>query len=261
MSELRALRVAVVNKNFFLSLLCFFAATLLFASGMLAADSQKLVDVRDILKKADAVKFQNGVTKITYDTPKGAGSEKEKRTATAYYYKNKEGDEFEYRESVTKTSTRTRVYTIIIRPDGDWSLYPGVAVRIPGDASPPRYYGMKPVLGTVEDCMEENAPCVRVVIDASPDNQTPSMRRYEFLISKDSGMIIRRRGFSKDGKILLQFTVTTIEKNYDFPVANFEIPKDRTMLFPDNQSEYAAIIRKYVSRATKTKNQPKRKTQ
>jgi len=234
-----------------------------------ADESKKLVDVRDILRNSDAVLFQNGITKKVGEQFDSGG--RGKWMFTVYYYKNRENNNYSYHEYSLQNERKTSSSIKIERPDGVWSLYSGVAIRQPDgqrDAVITIYLDSKPVLGTVTDCFENGEPCMRVDITPSldgqqnppPGYQEPNIYRYEFLISKNSGVIILRRSYSKQGKILLQEKITSVEKNYDFPISNFEIPKNYRILFPDNQSEYGALLLKYGRSANNNKTNQQQNT-
>jgi len=232
-----------------------------------ADEHEKLVDVRDILKNADAALFQNSVTKVTSE--QASSDKKGKWVLTSYYFKNNENEDFAYQKSTLKTDRTTHSNIMIKRPDGNWSLYSGVAIHQPDYDQTHDiaiYHDSKPVLGTVKDCLDNEVPCLRIEITPSINGQGISAQgiqeqiiyRYEFLISKLSGMIILRRGYSKDGKVILQGRITSVEKNCDIPLSIFEIPKDYKILFPGNQSENLSLIRKYDRLPTQTKKQPNR---
>ena len=155
-----------------------------------ADDSVKVVDVREMLKRADTILFQDGVTKIISEHPE-TGANGGKWTFTKYCYKNKEGDKFTYVERMLVSSIKTFRGIRISRPDGHWTLYSGAAIHEPEDMNISDnivYNDSKPVMGSVEDFAENGMQCIRIEIILPPDNkdksrhnsQTQYIRRYIF---------------------------------------------------------------------------------
>jgi len=256
------MKTSTIKSKFELYFVIFILAPI----SMQADSYEKLVDVRDVLNNADAVLFENGVTKVVSTRPEAAVSGH--WIITTYYYKNKNHGNFTYRETVLVANRKKYTTINILRPDGNWSLCSGNAIREPSDMSQTNaiiYHDSKPVMGTVEDVIEDGVQCYRIIIIASTDDKQATLHnyreqmvhRYEFLISKVSGVIIASRYYTKKGKMIYEDRITTLDQNSDFPISNFEISKNYRMLFPDNKSEYEALKRRLRSFITITTSQQK----
>lgn len=243
-----------------------------------AAESGKLMDVHDIIQRARESLFQNGVTRIAY-----SDSDYKKWTKSEYYYKNKDGDKFVYKKSILDDGKYTSSLIMLVRPDGDWRLFQDVAIRQPDEmaqilrAKNSICYPSKSVVGLVEDGLENGEPCTRILFDFSEEDRDALARsvmgevvqqakllspsRCEVLISKNTGIIIAERLYSKNGKKLSEIKITAIEKNCDFPVSNFSISKDCKILLPKNVPEYSSLTDKYreITKNNKTTNKGTKK--
>ena len=219
------------------------------------------------------------MTKVVSEEPALGG----KWVYTKYYYQNKDGNEFIYKEGVFHIGHSTSTDVTLIRPDGEWILFLGVAVRSPTGmtqilrAKRNILYPLKLTNGRVEERLENGESCTRVEFDLSEEEKEtlsrsvldddPAMNfgtsaaaikareqarlvmpsRCEYFISKNTGYIILERTYSENGKKLSEAKVISIDKNSSLPISNFEIPRSDKILLPENANEYFSVTRKYRS--------------
>jgi hypothetical protein len=255
---------------------------------LLAANLPELVNVRNVLEIAEEVVFQNGVTKTVATEPTGLGP----RTVTTYYYKNEKNEKFTRRESKLVSESHITTTIVITRPDGNWLLGEGVAILEPEEMVRNQrdknilHRDSKPIMGTIEECEEDGKRCDRVSFNLSADEkekifgvpqfasrQSDSAasiavmkkmgdrtkrtvpHRYEYLICKDTGIIISFRVYSEIGNKIEEKKISTIVHDCEFILAKFEVPKDSMIIFPDTISEYISTLKKHMD--IKPKNNAK----
>jgi hypothetical protein len=247
--------------------------------GLLAGNPEKLMDIREIMERAESALFQNGVTKTVSEQPLPAGI----RTTTTYYYKNSDNDNITYIESKLVPKRRTTSSVKICRPDGNWSLRSGVAIREPDELVRVMrddnifHRDSKPVMGMAEECMEDGVSYVRLSLVLSSEDKKKFLHKmeeiskqtlkqgedatakkakeiasqsiphkFEYLIGKDTGLLVATRVYTEKGRKLNETKLSKIEQGCDIPLSDFDIPNNFRMIFPDNASEYLSMVRKYM---------------
>jgi hypothetical protein len=270
----------------------FLTVLMIFNVSLRAENTEGLVDVRGILESAEEALFQNGVSKTTSVAPMTGGG----RTLNTYYYKNKAGEKFTLIESISNASGAKKSDITIVRPDGIWSLSSGAAIREPDELTQSRRSNdivlgnTKPIMGTMEDCVIDENPCIRITVVLTAEHKdrmmqnaigmsknagSPEMEarakkamanmarllphRIEYLINKDTGIIMATRRYLENGKLRDETNIKGIERNCDFDLAKFELPKDFKIIFSDNMSEYTAALQN-MQKAKQNQNKTTKKS-
>jgi hypothetical protein len=268
-----------MNKNAILTAAFLIACCL----GLSSLCAQELVNIRPLIESAENKLYENGITKVlaTRIDPFG------KATITSYFVKNAESEKISRIETQKQLTKKLPTRVHINRPDGKWVLLSTVAICEPENVN--KEIGAEniferdteAILGEIHDSETDGKKIRRIswcisdklISDVNntmtnfvKKNQTaPESQnnladivksilgnapyKYEQEIDRETGYIISKRIYTKEGKKLSDLTYQEITPNSDISMTIFEFPRDSKLLFPKTLSEYMEMLRHYSDKS------------